>query len=144
MNVKIGTEAAQFPGKEYLNGIFVAVWEAFSMHTDFKEIESKKSWHCPFKHCFLPPIVDFIIGMWKIPVFFLCNFPFWRRLWQIGGRGYNEDSFTEEAAAAWGHHRRRLSSSHNQGRRLIWLSFYLQIHIIRAFPKGVLSSGGGR
>jgi hypothetical protein len=25
MNVKIGTEAAQFPEKEYLNGIFVAV-----------------------------------------------------------------------------------------------------------------------
>ncbi len=25
MNVKIGTEAAQFPEKEYINGIFVAV-----------------------------------------------------------------------------------------------------------------------
>jgi hypothetical protein len=25
MNVEIGTEAAQFPGKEYMNGIFVAV-----------------------------------------------------------------------------------------------------------------------
>jgi len=25
MNVEIGTEAAQFPGKEYVNGIFVAV-----------------------------------------------------------------------------------------------------------------------
>jgi hypothetical protein len=25
MNVKIGTEAAQFPDKEYINGIFVAV-----------------------------------------------------------------------------------------------------------------------
>ncbi len=25
MNVEIGTEAAQFPGKEYINGIFVAV-----------------------------------------------------------------------------------------------------------------------
>jgi hypothetical protein len=24
MNVEIGTEAAQFPGKEYINGIFVA------------------------------------------------------------------------------------------------------------------------
>jgi hypothetical protein len=28
MNVEIGTEAAQFPGKEYINGIFVSV------HTD--------------------------------------------------------------------------------------------------------------
>ncbi len=27
MNVEIGTEAAQFPVKEYINGIFVAVWE---------------------------------------------------------------------------------------------------------------------
>jgi hypothetical protein len=25
MNVEIGTEAAQFPAKEYLNGIFIAV-----------------------------------------------------------------------------------------------------------------------
>ncbi len=25
MNVEIGMEAAQFPGKEYINGIFVAV-----------------------------------------------------------------------------------------------------------------------
>ncbi len=25
MNVEIGTEAAQFPEKEYINGIFVAV-----------------------------------------------------------------------------------------------------------------------
>ncbi len=27
MNVEIGTEAAQFPEKEYINEIFVAVWE---------------------------------------------------------------------------------------------------------------------
>jgi hypothetical protein len=26
MNVEIGTEASQFPEKEYINGIFVAVW----------------------------------------------------------------------------------------------------------------------
>jgi hypothetical protein len=26
MNAEVGTEAAQFPEKEYLNGIFVAVW----------------------------------------------------------------------------------------------------------------------
>jgi hypothetical protein len=26
MNVEIGTEAVQFPEKEYINGIFVAVW----------------------------------------------------------------------------------------------------------------------
>ena len=26
MNVEIGTEAPQFPEKEYINGIFVAVW----------------------------------------------------------------------------------------------------------------------
>jgi hypothetical protein len=26
MNVEIGTEAAQFPEKEYINGIFVAVY----------------------------------------------------------------------------------------------------------------------
>jgi hypothetical protein len=27
MNVEIGAEAAQFPEKEYINGIFVALWE---------------------------------------------------------------------------------------------------------------------
>jgi hypothetical protein len=26
MNVEIGTEAVQFPEKEYINGIFLAVW----------------------------------------------------------------------------------------------------------------------
>jgi hypothetical protein len=26
MNVEIGTEAAHFPAKEYINGIFLAVW----------------------------------------------------------------------------------------------------------------------
>ncbi len=26
MNVEIGTEAAQFPEKEFINGIFLAVW----------------------------------------------------------------------------------------------------------------------
>jgi hypothetical protein len=26
MNVEFGTEAAQFPEKEYIKGIFVAVW----------------------------------------------------------------------------------------------------------------------
>jgi hypothetical protein len=31
MNVEIGTEAALFPEKEYINGIFLAVWQ------DFKE-----------------------------------------------------------------------------------------------------------
>ncbi len=29
MNVEIGTEAAQFPEKEYINGIFVAVFMLF-------------------------------------------------------------------------------------------------------------------
>jgi hypothetical protein len=28
MNVEIGAEAALFPGKEYINGIAVAVWTA--------------------------------------------------------------------------------------------------------------------
>ncbi len=30
MNVEIGTEAAQFPEKEYINGIAVAVYSTFS------------------------------------------------------------------------------------------------------------------
>jgi hypothetical protein len=30
MNVEIGTEAAQFPEKEYINGIFVAVQESYA------------------------------------------------------------------------------------------------------------------
>ncbi len=34
MNVEIGTKGAQFPEKEYINGIFLAVWGAgFSTNT---------------------------------------------------------------------------------------------------------------
>jgi hypothetical protein len=32
MNVEIGTEAAQFQEKEYINGIFVAVYISISQH----------------------------------------------------------------------------------------------------------------
>ncbi len=32
MNVEIGAEAAQFPEKEYINGIAVAVWVRLSAH----------------------------------------------------------------------------------------------------------------
>jgi hypothetical protein len=35
MNVEIGTEAAQFPEKEYINGIFVAVYHSLNI---FKKI----------------------------------------------------------------------------------------------------------
>ncbi len=37
MNVKIGTEAAQFPEKEYINGIFVAVWVKWELWIIFKD-----------------------------------------------------------------------------------------------------------
>jgi hypothetical protein len=33
MNVAIGTEAAQFPGKKFLNGIFVAVFGSWKKIT---------------------------------------------------------------------------------------------------------------
>ncbi len=33
MNVEIGTEAPQFPEKEYINGIFVAVWLLFYIYS---------------------------------------------------------------------------------------------------------------
>jgi hypothetical protein len=37
MNVKIGTRAAQFPEKEYINGIFVAVrWDEVIAGSDAK------------------------------------------------------------------------------------------------------------
>jgi hypothetical protein len=32
MNVEIGTEAAQFPEKEYINGIFIAVQLSCTTH----------------------------------------------------------------------------------------------------------------
>jgi hypothetical protein len=31
MNVEIGTVAAQFPEKEYIHGIFLAVWVSWSI-----------------------------------------------------------------------------------------------------------------
>jgi hypothetical protein len=34
MNVEIGTEAALFPGKEYITGIFVAVCQAVVLLTE--------------------------------------------------------------------------------------------------------------
>jgi hypothetical protein len=34
MNVEIGAEAAQFPEKEYINGIAFAVW-GYSVSVDF-------------------------------------------------------------------------------------------------------------
>jgi hypothetical protein len=34
MNVEIGTEAAQFPEKEYINGIFVAVYSMNAGETE--------------------------------------------------------------------------------------------------------------
>jgi hypothetical protein len=39
MNVEMGTEAAQFPEKEYINGIFVAV------HSVSSELQFKNSVH---------------------------------------------------------------------------------------------------
>ncbi len=37
MNVEIGTEAAQFPEKEYINGIFLAVHlKVMGQHTAYK------------------------------------------------------------------------------------------------------------
>jgi hypothetical protein len=39
MNVEIGTEAAQFPEKEYINGIFIAVYSSLSSKTSGKEGE---------------------------------------------------------------------------------------------------------
>jgi hypothetical protein len=35
MNVEIATEAAQFPEKEYINGIFVAVYDKLEIWQDF-------------------------------------------------------------------------------------------------------------
>jgi hypothetical protein len=38
MNVEIGTEATQFPEKEYINGIFVAV---YSIHLSKENVSSR-------------------------------------------------------------------------------------------------------
>jgi hypothetical protein len=35
MNVKTGTEAAQFPEKEYITGIFVAVYRVAAINPEF-------------------------------------------------------------------------------------------------------------
>ena len=46
MNVEIGAEAAQFPGKEYINGIAFAVYLLLiNLHTvPIYEINIKKEW----------------------------------------------------------------------------------------------------
>ncbi len=36
MNMEIGTEALQFREKEYINGIFVAVWSRISFRKKYK------------------------------------------------------------------------------------------------------------
>ncbi len=44
MNVEIGAEAALFPEKEYIKGIFVAVWDQANRGKNllwFREIERK-------------------------------------------------------------------------------------------------------
>jgi hypothetical protein len=40
MNVEIGTDAAQFPEKEYKNGIFVAVQAPLAHHAYFLKVKS--------------------------------------------------------------------------------------------------------
>jgi hypothetical protein len=40
MNVEIGTEAAQFPEKEYINGIFVAVQYKFNCDSPFSYLRT--------------------------------------------------------------------------------------------------------
>ncbi len=39
MNVEIGTEAAQFPEKEYINGIFLAVYSRMKIIFQFSLYE---------------------------------------------------------------------------------------------------------
>ena len=42
MNVEIGAEAALFPEKEYISGIFVAVQEHKSIGADFSQRSSRR------------------------------------------------------------------------------------------------------
>ncbi len=51
MNVEIGTEAALFPEKEYINGIFVAVW-----------ILVKNTRVC-LQFCWTPEIVQILVWL---------------------------------------------------------------------------------
>jgi hypothetical protein len=51
LNVEIGTEAAQFPEKEYLKGIFLAVqsrrcgsWEALTTKVSLQEAGMEEDW----------------------------------------------------------------------------------------------------
>jgi hypothetical protein len=46
MNVEIGTEAAQFPEKEYINGIFLAV-HMRTKHMKTKDIYTTATTPCP-------------------------------------------------------------------------------------------------
>jgi hypothetical protein len=62
MNVEIGTEAAQFPEKEYINGIFVAVQYAacrFSVFLSLNQsiqtgqMSNYKTQNSPFNSAFM-------------------------------------------------------------------------------------------
>jgi hypothetical protein len=48
MNVETGTEAAQFPEKEYINGIFLAVLGPGITHQHIWEKIHEQKISCPF------------------------------------------------------------------------------------------------
>ncbi len=60
MNVEIGTEAVQFPEKEYINGIFVAVHIFIERWT--------KNWFRSYKNWFNLNIVYNPPALWQLKV----------------------------------------------------------------------------
>ncbi len=55
MNVEIGTEAAQFPEKEYINGIFLAVY-------NWVQFSPKSYWMCLMVHKLCKKMREIVYG----------------------------------------------------------------------------------
>ncbi len=62
MNVEIGAEAAQFPEKEYISGIFFAVWDSNHLVHNFRNMRPQ---HIALAFTRSPTLIVSVFGVSK-------------------------------------------------------------------------------